>query len=389
MRTFNKFLAVVIFLASSSLPAHADSIPEQFTFTGSGYGHGVGMSQIGAKAKALAGESATAILNYYYKDVTVAPWVDTQTIRVNIGHALKSATFSAPSGSTITYFAGESTTGVAQTSLGKQKLNLSVAGNWAILGGIKAQRFTITWSNTISLTQNGSTSTYKYGFISVKVVKGSLEITTSLRLHDEYLWGISEVSSAWPAAALEAQVIASRSYAASKLGPISTSCDCNVYSHISDQNFVGYSKESEPRIGKLWREAVIRTNIDTFTSLAILQNGKPVQAYYSSSSGGATQTTLDAWGTPTAYTQSVVDSASVDVVLNPRFALWRASSSQALVAAAFGLPDVISLEVITRNQAGAVTSIKGTSSTGGTKILRGDTFRSRAKLPSAWFSLAN
>ena len=389
MRMFKKFLAVVILIATSSIPAHADSIPEQFTFTGSGYGHGVGMSQIGAKAKALAGESATAILNYYYKDVTVAPWVDTQTIRVNIGHSLKSAYFSVPNGSTLSYYAGETTTGVAQTSSGKQKLNLSVAGNWANLGGLKAQRFTITWSNIISLTQNGSTSTYKYGFISVKVVKGALEITTSLNLHDEYLWGISEVSSAWPAAALEAQVIASRSYAASKLGPISTSCDCNVYSHISDQNFVGYSKESEPRIGKLWREAVIRTNIDTFTSLAILQNGKPIQAYYSSSSGGATQSTLDAWGTPTRYTQSVIDSASVDVALNPRFASWKASSSQALVSTAFGLPDVLTLEIISRNQAGAVTSIKATSSTGATKILRGDTFRSRAKLPSAWFSLAN
>ena len=389
MRMFKRFLLLAILIASSALPAHADSIPEQFTFTGSGYGHGVGMSQIGAKAKALAGESATSILNYYYKDVTIAPWVDTQTIRVNIGHALKSAYFSAPNGSTITYYPGETTTGAATISSGKQKLNLSIAGNWATLGGVKAQRFTITWSNTISLTQNGSTATYKYGFISVKVVKGALEITTSLSLHDEYLWGISEVSSAWPAAALEAQVIASRSYAASKLGPLSTSCDCNVYSHISDQNFVGFSKESEPRIGKLWREAVIRTNIDTFTSLAILQNGKPVQAYYSSSSGGATQSTLDAWGTPTAYTQSVIDSASVDVALNPRFASWKATSSQALVAAAFGLTDVLSLEIISRNQAGAVTYIKATSSSGATKQLRGDTFRSRAKLPSAWFALAN
>ena len=53
-------------------PVQADtSIPATFNFTGAGYGHGVGMSQIGAKSRAVAGESATAILKYYYKDVEI------------------------------------------------------------------------------------------------------------------------------------------------------------------------------------------------------------------------------------------------------------------------------------------------------------------------------
>ena len=77
----------------------------------------------------------------------------------------------------------------------------------------------------------------------------------------------------------------------------------------------------------------------------------------------------------------------MDVKLNPRFASWKASSTQELVAKAFLLPNVVSLEILARNQAGAVTSIAGTSSDGVTKRLRGDTFRSRAKLPSAWFNL--
>ena len=77
------------------------------------------------------------------------------------------------------------------------------------------------------------------------------------------------------------------------------------------------------------------------------------------------------------------------VALNPRFASWKASTTQALVAAAFILPDVVSLEIISRNSAGAVTRIKGTSSAGISKIIRGDTFRSRAKLPSPWFTPVN
>ena len=62
--------------------------------------------------------------------------------------------------------------------------------------------------------------------------------------------------------------------------------------------------------------------------------------------------------------------------------------TQALVASAFLLPDVAALEIISRNSAGAVTSIKGIASDGSYKILRGDTFRSRAKIPSPYFSLA-
>jgi SpoIID/LytB domain protein len=187
---------------------------------------------------------------------------------------------------------------------------------------------------------------------------------------------------------LEAQVIASRSFALSKLGVIRASCDCQVFSHISDQNFVGYSKESEPRFGHFWKDAVSRTIIDTSTSLVVLSNGKPAQTYFFSSSGGATQTSLDAWGGATAYTQSVSDSASADLKLNPRFASWKASSTQELVAKAFLLPNVVSLEILSRNQAGAVTFIAATSSDGVIKKLRGDTFRSRAKLPSPWFTLS-
>ena len=394
MRMFKTFLiACITFLL---VPVANAETPQSFSFTGSGFGHGVGMSQMGARAHALAGESATAILNYYYKDVVVAPIVDTQTIRVNIGHLLKSISFlSATPDSLIQIYAGDvvGPTEVAPlaTFTAKQKVSLRVDEQGNVTGPVSGKTLTVRWSgpnSVITFSQPGSAVRYRYGQIQVRVVKGAFEVTNSISLHDEYLWGISEMSSAWPAAALEAQVIASRSYALSKIGTIKPSCDCHVYSHIADQNFVGYSKEIEPKIGALWKAAVIRTNIDSSTSLAILANGKPIQAYYFSSSGGATQTTLDAWGQPSSYTQSVADPAGLDPKLNPRFANWKASASQDLVAKAFLLPEIISLEIVSRNTAGAVTYIKGTSANGSTKLLRGDTFRSRVKIPSPYFQLA-
>jgi hypothetical protein len=73
--------------------------------------------------------------------------------------------------------------------------------------------------------------------------------------------------------------------------------------------------------------------------------------------------------------------------LNPRFATWSRQISQSVIASAFLLPDVVSLEVLSLNPVGTVDQIKATSSTGATAILTGETFRSRSKLPSAWFSI--
>lgn len=392
MRMSKNFLALLIAaLISSATPAQAIDIPATFEFSGSGYGHGVGMSQIGARSRALAGESASAILNYYYKDVQVAPYEDTHTIRVNIAHLVKTISFTTHTpGARIDVFEGDigdSTQSLPITSFAtKKKATFTVATL------SKSKALTLRWigdNPIITMTQGSVSTKYKYGYITLKMLKGSIVVTNTLALRDEYLWGISEVPSSWPAAMLEAQAIASRSYALSKLSVVRPSCDCQVYSHITDQNFVGYSKESEPRFGHFWKDAVSRTIIDTSTSLVVLSNGKPAQTYFFSSSGGATQTTRDAWGEATAFTQSVPDTASVDVKLNPRFASWKASSTQELVAKAFLLPNVVSLEILSRNQAGAVTYIAATSSEGVTKKLRGDTFRSRAKLPSPWFSLVS
>jgi len=392
MRMSKNFLALLIAaLISSAAPAQATEIPPTFEFTGNGYGHGVGMSQIGAKARAVSGESATAILNYYYKDVLIAPYADTHTIRVNIAHLVKSVAFTTHSpGARIEVFEGDIGNSIQSLPITTFATKKKATFTSAALSKQKA--LTLRWvgeNPIITMTQGSVSTKYKYGYITLKVVKGAIEVTNTLALRDEYLWGISEVPSSWPASMLEAQAIASRSFALSKLGVIRPSCDCQVFSHISDQNFVGYSKESEPRFGRLWKDAVSRTIIDTSTSLVVLSNGKPAQTYFFSSSGGATQTTLDAWGGATTYTQSVPDSASVDVKLNPRFASWKASSTQELVAKAFLLPDVVSLEILSRNQAGAVTYIAATSSDGVTKKIRGDTFRSRAKLPSPWFSLVS
>jgi stage II sporulation protein D len=390
--------------------ANAETVPATFAFQGSGYGHGVGMSQIGARAKALAGESATAILQYYYTGTIVETVTDTQILRINLGNLLTSAKLRSDSkGAELQLFAGD--LGETQTATplltfpSKTSLNLNLTDGLLAISTTRGttskaittgSAFTLRWSGTryqagsptvISLTTNGATKKYRHGQISLKVIRDKtlgkrLAIINSVRLQDEYLWGIGEVPSSWPTQALEAQAIASRTYAYAKSTKIRSACDCHLYATISDQTFAGYSKESEPRFGEIWKAAVNRT-----AGSIITYEGRPITAYFSSSSGGTTETSEHAWGTATAYTVSVPDSASVDVALNPRFASWTREISQAVIAQAFALPDVISLTVLSNNPAGSVALIQAISSDGSFAVLRGETFRSRSKLPSAWFSV--
>lgn len=410
MRTFKHFFLALLPALLLISPAGASEIPATFTFTGSGYGHGVGMSQIGARAMAMNGESATAIVKYYYSGTDVISVPDTQTLRVNIGHELTHLRLRTDSPNAFTRVLISDEQPLievpAKSSLtfalhdGLIALTLTQGKRSTVYPGLPSA--TVRWSGTrylagpdavMSFTANNVTNKYKYGQIQIKIVKAPkignrLEVTNSVLLHDEYLWGISEVPSSWPAAALQAQAIASRTYALNKAGNIRPACDCDLYSMNKDQSFVGYSKESEPRFGALWKAAVTATSPDTSTGLIVAMKGKAIPTYFFSSSAGVTESALNAFGTAAPFALSVPDTASLDIKLNPRFVSWKVSASQSLVASAFLLPDVVSLAIVSQNTTGTVAKIEATSSSGKKAVLRGETFRSRAKLPSSWFSLA-
>ena len=400
-------ISVALILPSQSF---AIDIPVSFQVQGAGYGHGVGMSQIGARAKAIAGETATAIISYYYKDVAIEPLDDSKILRVNIGHLLTSAKMAtATQDATLQIFSGDigDAQDVAPLAIVpvKSSLNFSILGSTVLPSVVTGKKtvsiprnriFTVRWSGTrylpgvdgvISLSHTTTTKKYRYGQIQFRAVKAAtlgyrIEVTNSVRLSDEYLWGISEVPSSWPEAALQAQAIASRTYAMSKAGIYRTACDCDLYGEISDQSFLGYAKEIEKGWGQFWKAAVTNT-----AGLTITQAGKPITAYFGSSTGGLTETAVNAWGTEKSFTQTVADVSSLDSLLNPRFYKWDRTITQASVAAAFLLPDVVTLEIVTKNATGTVGTIKATSSAGIQKSLRGETFRSRTKIPSAYFDL--
>ena len=408
MRMSKAFLVLLFVFSSLTPAAHAIDAPATFSFQGSGYGHGVGLSQMGARSMALAGQSFEQIIKYFYKDVEIEQKDDSKILRVNIGHLLSNAKISsATKGSQLQIIQGEAgNESVLPVSSLADSISFSIIGSTVsprvTLGKTtqvltRSRVFTVRWAGTrylegpdtlVSVSHSGVTQKLRYGQIQVKAIKSPsgyrIAMTNSVRLADEYLWGISEMPSFWPVAALEAQAIASRTYALSKAGIYRSACDCDLYGTISDQTFLGYAKEIEKKYGVIWKEIVTRT-----AGLTITQLGLPITAYFSSSSGGKTELAINAWGSSKAYTQIVDDPGSLDLILNPRFVTWNREVPQSIIAAAFLLPDVVSLEILGVNESGTVASIQATSSTGVQVALRGETFRSRTKIPSAWFSLVS
>ncbi len=385
------------------------TIPSSFEFLGSGYGHGVGMSQIGARGQALEGKSAAEILGYYYPGSMVSPFPDNHLIRVNIANQTTAATINAEKAvGGFTLYRGDIPATENPEPFGRYDGTVSatftnfegrvvpfLTSPTAKFAPIPAnEAWTIRWetSTVIAFKSGDISGRYKYGQMTFKSIKtpvtSYLAVTTTLRLHDEYLYGIGEVPSSWPPAALEAQVIAARTYALNKIGRIRSECDCNIYSSTIDQNFVGYSKEDEKvnRIdyGILWKNAVNRTFIDSESALVITIEGKPINAFYFSSSGGKTQNIKEVWGSEFSYLLGVPDPWSLDPKINPRYYAWTRTVSQAQMAQAFALPNVVSYTVDAITQTNSVLSISAYSADGRKATLSGEVFRSRTKLPSTW-----
>lgn len=416
MRIYSRLaLSLVVALLTTLLTPQSAlaNIPATFVFTGSGYGHGVGMSQIGARGMALESATATQILGHFYPGTEVSQVIDTQVIRINIGHRQQDATITlrpldpkqVQPPSLILFrdrlafdqIPGE--TQVVGTYLSDITLNLtSLENTIELTRSSKTAKFaplepsrqwTLRWDSETVVSVRTKERTYliRYGQINIARVKnevtaGQMEITASMRLGDEYLYGLGEVPSSWPAASLQAQAIAARTFALTKMRTIRSACDCNIYSTTRDQNFVGYSKESEPTYGVRWKRAVDRTK-----GLAVLFEGKPIQAFYFSSSGGTTQNVKDVWGSEFPYLINRPDTWSVSAALNPRYAAWTRSISQEMMAKAFQLEDVDRYQIISRTVTGSILSIRAFSSLGAERVLTGELFRSRVGLPSTWINL--
>lgn len=361
--------------------------PASFTLQGSGFGHGVGLSQYGALAMAKAGFDAASIATFYYPGTTVSPVQDDMDIRVNIDYRKPEISVRSepldPTGGPIEVIVGGTITVGNPADVfrfaneGGNVRVLRVTGEVVADLGV-APNVTIKWAGTRDPGQAVGGPTvlnvvgparnfaspghrYRYGFVEITPTTGGLNAVNVVRMRDEYLYGIAEVSNSWPDAALQVQVLAARTYALAKfIAGVRKACNCHVddgSGPYTDQMFAGFAKESSTA-GDRWVAAVNATHVPPNAGNAILFNGQPITAFYSSSSGGFTHASRDAWGGDRPYAQVVADPWSLTED-NPN-RTWSVTVPQQRIAAAFGVGEVRSLTIAERYPSGVPKAVIAT-----------------------------
>jgi SpoIID/LytB domain protein len=121
------------------------------------------------------------------------------------------------------------------------------------------------------------------GLLEVRRAAGGVGAVNEVAL-DDYLKGISEMPSGWPAEALRAQAIAARTYLLWVLGngPAgeAAALGAQICATESCQVYSGVAKEQSPN-GDKWAAAVRDT-----AGLALFSGGAPILAKYSACNGG-------------------------------------------------------------------------------------------------------
>jgi len=191
---------------------------------------------------------------------------------------------------------------------------------------------------------------------------------------EDYLLSVlpSEMPSTWPAGALQAQAIAARSYAVANLGKHGKD-GYDLKATIDDQVYSGVNSEHQAS-----NDAVAATN-----GLILKHEGKPISAFFHSTSGGCTDVAENVWSRPLPYLKSVVDYDDN----SPHFAWTRKVSCDDLEKAfSKDVGPVLAMIVISRTPTNRVKDamIVGSQNT---TVVSGNAIRLALKLPSSNFNI--
>lgn len=343
-------VATLVVTLAATVLSSCDIAPGTFVFTGGGYGHGVGMSQWGAKGRADAGQSAAEILAAYYPGTTISsPALGGP--RIKLGDTPNTQLSQAGS---ITVAASVGT--AATASAAGEPMSIWADGNRVVAqrGGANpgpvtvvaeaGQSATVTFAQGTPMSIAAFGRSYSWGRLVLRAYSaGTLEVVLDNLSMQQYLVGVAEVSSSGPAAALQAQAIASRTFAAYRIAhPQSSRFD--LYASTVDQSYVGAAQERAAN----WFAAVATTDGQIVTWA-----GQPIQAFYSASNGGWSEASDYVWVGALPYLKAAPDPYDA-AVGNPN-ANWSrtytsAELQAALVRGGWADPGPVSGVVITGGQ---------------------------------------
>src|SRR4051794_18364924 len=365
-------------------------VPDHATLTihGRGYGHGHGMSQWGAQGAATKGKSARQIVEFYYphtkagkvggqvRVLLTADTDDNTTVLNRSGLQVHDLGDGSTKPVPTTGAAGHATQWrLAAGSSGKTEVSYRTDGwhVWKKLAGDGEFRA----AKPITLVVGSGKVTYRGRLQSRTPVGGpaSHRVTVNKVSLEAYVQGVipREAFPSWKPAALQAQAIAARSYAAfeeaDSTNPVYQLCDttsCQVYGGMSAE--VASTNQAAAKT-----KGQVRT-----------YHGEPAFTQFSASNGG--------WVAQGSQPYLVAKQDPFDGIKDNPNHTWTTHVSAGAVERAF--PAVGNLKRITVLERdghgqwhGRIESMKLVGSKGSTTI-SGDTFRGALGLMSTWIDIS-
>lgn len=372
---------------------------QSVTFVGGGWGHGVGMSQYGALGQAYEGKTATKIVEYFYTgakvkkiestDVPASYLSPARPLWVGLDQSLSTVSATVTNGSaTVCMTPGSCGTTISAKSGDDLTVYFNSAGTACKLkknGNVVKKNGSAVKSPDcrVRIDPKGSGRVallggeYRRGAIEIRQAPGTttFHVAAALAL-ESYVYGLAEVPSYWPTAALKAQAMAARSYALYKFilheNPAARSsgdpglsssrqgdCWCHVYDSTLDQVYGGWPAENGP-----WTSAVDASADKVITysgaNSSSYTQSTVIPAFYSSSTTGVTESNVTGWGSPSLvpYLKSVSDPWSADLSVNPTNASWDVTFTASSVAGVFGWDKLRKVKLVSKAP-GAVVRFDG------------------------------
>jgi SpoIID/LytB domain protein len=404
-------LAAIIAVVATLSPTPASAVPADalITFAGGGWGHGIGMPQYAARGMAEDGSSHDEILGYFYTGTEIAQIADTNgsslpdVIRVGTNLAggevrpFRWLDFEAVGGPVELCLPGEAPGSCSFTvqpdeawrvAWSESSRQCRVLRQGSVVHDSNECGFRLEWDDQpgtkVSIPEVGRL--FARGAIEfsgpVTYTQRGFHLVIELQL-DEYLYGLAEMPTSWPAEALEAQVVAARTFAAETTRRrmfvyagnegLRPDCSCHLLWGTSDQSYRGWHSlnEGNPDHGDDWRRAVDETSGEVVIHPG--GSGLLAETYYHSSSGGATENVWDVWGSsPTKYSYlaSVPDPWSERYADESSRIRWTMTMTVSDVAAALSFDEIASMDIEARYESGSPSDIVVTGRIGGQTVTR-------------------
>lgn len=318
-----------------------------------------------------------------YSDGFVA-WID-GAYQVRVGAYETKAEAESRASSLDGTVVGTSSYAVNVTETGKAKILFQFDGGSSkalgIMPDVTGAGETRTWFKSLR---------YPGGFRYERIGGGNLTVVNIVDMED-YLKGVvpNEMSDSWPLEALKAQAVCARSYAYNSLNhhssyhfDICNGTDCQVY--------YGYGGKGVNNVNAA--RAVEETAGEYAT-----YNGKPIEAFYSASHGGASESVYNVWGSSLStypYLCGVKDPYEADVdSINP-YSSWTvsyttSSLTQRLQSKGYGTGTTVSSLDLTYSDLGNVIAVKVNYANGQSNTITPIKMRSVFNVSSIRFQVNN